>query len=75
MKTVARAVTREEFWDAMCDPRFVRLSRHTGAIGLQLISTDDPPTTAWAWAKVEASVRKLEPPPSLWSRMVKVFRR
>lgn len=38
-----RVLTTQEFWEAMCDPRFNRLSFHVGLLGIDQVYCQEPP--------------------------------
>lgn len=65
-KGTVKFLSTEQFWDAMCDLRFYRISRYQGAIGADILLTDKPPEEipGFIESKLDAVVSnlKLNPP-------------
>ena len=48
-------LSTEQFWEAMCDPKFRRIDLHTGMIRDQILETDEPPeeVPTFMWSRIE----------------------
>ena len=75
----SKIVSTNDFWEAMCDPRFIRTRLHQGRIGgvsWYTVEVGEAPEEVEGFiaGKICQVVRLLEPGPTLWERITGIFK-